>query len=155
MILVGNSCRKVADNFKDVNPGKSSTYPVSGEWWVIYSLNGAPQGDYFKLMTYNLATDKGDSIWVDDSGDFWQETIKIKSKVDVKNKSFSVTDSPNASGNGTSVTLVGGKVLLGAAKTTSGNKSDSIFVKFVYSDDAADTFYCAGYRRTGFQADDH
>ena len=158
-LIAVNACKKDSlDTYGSGDAGKSSTYPVSGEWWVKYSLGTSYESDYYKLLTYNLATNKGDSIWVDDNGDFWNESIKFKSVVDVKNKTFSVKNAVNindGSANPTKVTLLDGKVLLGVATTTSGNKSDSIYVKFIYSDDPADTFVCAGYRRTGFQADDH
>lgn len=154
-LLAVNACKKDSlETYGSGDAGQSSTYPVSGEWWVKYSLGTSYESDYYALLTYNLATNKGDSIWVDDHGDFWAESIKFKAAVDVKNKTFAVKNAQNIN-NSTTVTLLDGKVLLGAATTTAGNKSDSIYVKFIYSDDPADTFVCAGYRRTGFQADDH
>lgn len=139
----------------------ASTYPVSGEWWVRYFLNDAEvSGGYIALLTYNTASDKGDSIWVDDAGDFWNEAIKIKSSVDVANRIFSTTNSVNINDTATvlprtSVTLINGKVLLGATTTTGGNKSDSIYVEFQYSNDPGNTYVAAGYRRTGFYEDEH
>lgn len=158
-LIAVSACKKDAlETYKNNDPGNSSTYPVSGEWWVVYSLNGVAQGGYYALLTYNLATNKGDSIWVDDSGNFWNEAIKFKSAVDVTNKAFSVNNAVNindATATPTKVTLKSGKIILGAATTTGGNKSDSIYVEFQYSDDPGNTYKCGGYRRTGFKADDH
>jgi len=159
IIIAGIVCLAFAACKKDQpTVDVSATYPVSGEWWVQYFLGGTDESGYVKLLTYNTSSNRADSLWVDDNSDFWQEKIKIRSFVDIKNKTFSIKDAVNindARANPTKVTLVDGKVLLGMAKTPGGNKSDSIYVRFIYSDDATDTFVCAGYRRTGFVEDDH
>lgn len=162
LILVINGCRKDIDTYKKVDPGKSSTYPLNGEYWVrldAATIAGSdttwdvdPYGiGYAKIMISNTSTDKGDSIWVDDLGKIWD--FKVKTACNPALRTFSVTKGVDIYLNDTT-TIKNGKLILDKGITKSGNKTDSIYMVIKWKSDAT-TYRLSGVRRTGFQADDY
>jgi hypothetical protein len=85
----------------------------------------------------------------------WQ--FKVRTKVDVANLTF---DAPDVVANyyydSDGVKIKNGKVLHGAARTPSGMPADSIVFYVGFGDDspAFSMYKVAGYRRTGFTADE-
>jgi hypothetical protein len=159
-VLITNGCNK--DYYKKVDPGQSSTYPLNGEYWVRLDAADIKGSDttwtvdpysigYQKIMISNLATNKGDSIWLDDLKNIWPVKVKVACKPALK--TFSVTDGINYYVDD-ATTITNGKLILGKGISKTGNKVDSITM---YSQWASDpTFYrISGVRRTGFQADDY
>lgn len=149
------SCQKLDD--QDVK--YSSTFPVSGEWWVrMLDAEGNVVVDYAKIETYNLASDKGDSIWIDDLGNTW--TFKIKAACNVKAKTFAVDSIPSvAYSKGEpyfiKVDVKDGHVIEKGGLTKGGNVSDSIFMHIGFEDESGTVYTIAGVRRTGFSADEY
>lgn len=92
------SCEKIdsLDDYKSVDIGGTATAKLSGEYFVsldqfdgtdwvddVYSLG------YVKIMVYNTASNRSDSVWIDDLNNW---PMKIRSKVTVSDKSFTKTE---------------------------------------------------------------
>ena len=144
---------------KDFDPGTTSGNKLGNGWWCTLTLGGADVykvGTYF-LNTYNTAADK-DSIWIDDlKGGYG---FKVKAAANFSNLTFATDKSANDYYVGTtafpaSVKIISGKVLPKAGHSLSGNVTDSLFMKAVFSDDVTDTFIVAGTARTGLVEDDY
>jgi hypothetical protein len=153
-LLVGitfYSCQK----YDDPDVKYTSTYPLSGEWWVtLRDTSGEVLADYVKLLTYNLSSDKGDSIWVDDQDNIW--SFKVKAACNVKEKTFAVDSITSVVQDyPIKVAISNGKVILKGGKTKGGNVSDSIYLEIGFEDDPGNTYIISGVRRTGFTADDY
>jgi hypothetical protein len=151
--MIGVSCQE------DLEPGGTKTQDMAGEWWVRYEVETSPGvwedigGSYYKMMTYNTASDT-EEIWVDDLAHFWD--YKVKVPVDLTSKSFSVTAAENASYE-SAVTIESGVVLTGEGTSISGVQTDSIHFLASFDDDdvAFGTKYrVSGHRRTGFLEDE-
>ncbi len=156
------------DEYSDPTVEYTATYPLNGEWFVhLDMLTGADENSdaaadwsldpygagYTKLMMYNTATNRNDSIWIDDLG-FWPTKSKIS--CNAANKSFtSITDAENLLKATATLTVVRGGVYLKGATTEAGNVSDSINIVVTWADDPGTFYRYAGYRRTGFLEDDH
>src|SRR5262249_51814806 len=93
-----------------------------------------------------------DSLWIDDLGHSWQ--FKVKTKIDYSNLTFSGSGVPNQYYNIT-VDIADGKILPKAAKSRSGNVTDSLYFKATFSDDPTTTYVISGTARTGFIEDDY
>ena len=134
-------------------PDKEETVAkkVSNEWWVVLSESGNPLTHEVKLSTYNTASNP-DSIWIDDLENIWE--FKVKAKVDLNNLTFSTDKSQNEYYNIT-VKIANGKILPGAAKSQSGNKTDSIYMEAEFSDDPGTKYVIAGHARTMFSEDEY
>ena len=144
---------------KDFEPGTTSGNKMGNGWWCTLTLGGADVygvGTYF-LNTYNTSANK-DTIWIDDLGNGYG--FKCKAAANFSDLSFSTKSSDNEFFDGTakypaSVNIISGKILPKAGHSLSGNLTDSIFMKAVFSDDVTDTFIVAGTARTGFVEDDY
>jgi len=164
-----SSCNKIdsLDNYKDVNVGQTATMPLNGEYWVKVDIGviGATDTTWYadglgwgwiRIQLYNTASNTKDSIWFSDPNGWWavaktacvpSETL-IKASVPVDNMD------PREAGQ--TVTFLGGKVFLKGTITPGGSVADSISISTKYSDNAAGyIFRYGGYRRTGFQEDEH
>ena len=152
LILLGlYACQK----YEDPKITDTSTYPLSGEWWVrLMDEGGNVLVDYVPFLTYNTSSNKGDSMWVDDEGNTWQ--FKVKAACDVKNKTFKTDSTVSVyPGYNIKVDIKDGTVILKGAKTKTGNVTDSIYMKIGFEDDPGTVYIIAGFRRTGFKADDY
>lgn len=160
-LLGFNSCEMLdnLDDYKSNDPGATNTVKLSGEYYVTldmfdgtnWQIDTYNQG-YVKVMVYNTASNRSDSVWFDDLK-FWP----MKSKISCKSETaeFTACVAPNLYKAAAVVTIVGGKVLTNATKTAAGNVSDSIVVELGWADDAGTQYRYAGYRRTGFLEDEH
>jgi hypothetical protein len=163
------SCSKLYDmNQPDVPAvGNSSTYPLSGEWWVQYFDDPEltivdAYGDWQPLLTYNTAANDGKEMWITDRGNFWVYTVKCP--VNLSGKSFA-GDSLVSTGTYTSggvlnlydikVNVTNGKVIPGGGLSTSGVVCDSIYFEVEFEDNLGTVYYVYGVRRTGFLEDEH
>lgn len=154
-------CEKLHDLNKPKDPGIefTSTYPLSGEWWIqYYEFDGTtytnPGYGYFPLFTSNTAADDGKEMWISDDGSFWTYTVKCP--VDMTSLTFG--------GDALTSTVADyhiwlnvseGKVIKDGGKSPSGVVVDSIFCKIEFEDDPGFFYYAAGVRKTGFLEDEH
>jgi len=127
---------------------------MAGEWWINVLVDGEDIGAGFNLITTsNTAANNETDLLLDDH-ELWP--AKVVTKVNLGGMTF--TAAPNLANlydSDIKVSVIEGKILKGAATTPGGNKTDSIYVKFEFSDDAGTQYEYAGYRRTGFQEDEH
>lgn len=157
--------------------GGTSVENVAGHWTVTFYQSGT-QMDLTKktstdldalkdwsaasnkvsIYTYNTADNLNNVMWFSDysaksaDASFWK--YKIKVNVNYAAKTFSCDTIANTSYTGCNITVVGGKILPGAATTPRGAKADSIVAYVQFSDDSKPNVYkMTGYRYTGFSAD--
>ncbi len=145
--------------------GETATVAAAGDWYVTYdgadSAGNVVAEDIFgmgytHLLTYNLASNVSNQMYVDDQGYFWE--YKVKVNLDLDNLTFSATDAANEYYD-CNVTIEGGKILPGAATNPHGTAADSIVFYVTYSDDPYIGYYydklkVSGYRYTGLASDD-
>jgi hypothetical protein len=149
-LLVLSSCKK---NLPTI--GGTSAQKVANEWWVTLD-QGSTKDVYgighFKIATYNTA-DNNNQIWIDDFGNGWQ--VKFKSTVNYDNLTF--TSDPKAANQYYAITVnqTDGKILLNAGHSKSGNVTDSIHMKVVFSDDPTTVYEMNGTARTMFVEDEY
>ena len=160
--------------------GKTQTADLAGQWYVLYKgvdANGniVPglddlNGGYSLALTFSVASDAADSIWVSDTENSNFLGYQVKVPCNLGELTFgSETEEPNRhpystgieEGDITGKAVVSrGKILLGAAKTPSGMPADSIYFEVKLSDDAkaaskgCDHYQVVGYRYTGLEKDD-
>ncbi|PWT95419.1 MAG: hypothetical protein C5B52_17900 [Bacteroidetes bacterium] len=139
---------------KDEPIGGTATQSLANEWWVQILVDGSPVApDFFKLGTYNIATNVNNQMWIDDFRQIWP--FKIKVDVNAEGKTFSASNAASEYSNIT-VTVTNGKVLTNAAKgPISKAVTDSLYFEAVFSDDPGTTYQFTGYARTRFSEDDH
>jgi hypothetical protein len=154
-------------------------HELAGEWFVETSVGGTVVLGHERIMTYNLASATGDSIWFDDLGHIWPVRAKISANpggasFNGTNDNLEVTwttydtadiirdpnvdpiDSVTVTGTGyETVTIVEGKIMGDAASSKTGVTADSIYIKATFSDDPGTEYEIAGHRRTGFVEDDY
>ena len=160
--------------------GKTETAALAGQWYVMYNgvdANGniVPGFEDFNegyslALTFSVASNAKDSIWVSDTEEskFLGYQVKVPCNLDALTFG-SDTEEPNrhpdskgiGKGYITDKAVVSkGKILLGAAKTPSGMPADSIYFEVKLSDDALaasygyDHYQVVGYRYTGLAADE-
>ncbi|MDP4274435.1 MAG: lipid-binding protein [Bacteroidota bacterium] len=172
------------ETMKDYDEQYAATYPISGEWWVRYTINGKDTLalGYTKLITTNTTANVASEILA--IGKTRLFNYNFKSGSDVAALTFSVTNSANTNASDAALinfpkfTVANGKVILKSAKANSGTLCDSI--NFEWKLDAAavdsvnkyyanhtellphihftnptETIVVSGIRRTGFSIDDH
>jgi len=138
----------------------SAVWPLSGEWWVQYSLEDGTDvsGGYMALHTYNTAAEDVNKLWVSDAAaHFWIYTAKVD--CDVPSRTFSGSVASAAIDGDVpydiNITITDGKVLEDGGFSTSGVVCDSIYFKIEFEDDPGTKYVVAGVRRTGFLEDEH
>jgi hypothetical protein len=159
-------CEKLHDlnQPKDPDTKYSSTYPLSGEWWVqYYTFDGTAYSEiglgHVPLFTSNTAADDGKEMWISDDGTFWTYTVKCP--VDMSSLTFSgdslISTADDGDGNPYDiwVNIAEGKVIKNGGKSPSGVVMDSIFFKMEFEDEPGSFYYAAGIRKTGFLEDEY
>lgn len=156
IIGLGTSCNY--DTYEDPEIDYTSTYPINGEYWVQYLLDDGSgnlvdvyNGGHTILTITNDARNQGDSLVIYDNKNFWQ--FKVKAAVDMKTKTWSVTDGYDYIWND-ATTIANGKFLEGEGLSRDGNVTDSIYMEITWASDPTETFICAGVRKTGFLEDE-
>ena len=124
---------------------------MTGEWWVAMSAGGSDFG-YFLFTTYNTASNSTSEMFLDDLHNFWD--FKVRASINFDAKTFSGTDLTNLSYE-SSVTITNGTITMKSTESTGGNITDGISFDLEFSDDAGTIYHGEGYRRTGFQEDEH
>jgi hypothetical protein len=144
---------------EEPDPGGTKVQDLAGEWWVKYEVETSPGvyedilGGYYKMMTYNTASDT-EEIWVDDLEHFWE--YKVKVPVNLTSKTFAVTGAANASYE-SAVTIESGVIITGGGMSVSGVQTDSIHFVASFDDDDSPfgtQYRVSGHRRTGFLEDE-
>jgi len=144
---------------KATEPGGTAVQNMAGEWWITCEYQDAGVWKdvgkgHFILSTYNTAANKSTEMWVNDVV-FWNFHSIVN--VDYLASTFSTKDSvsTNSADYPTEKVLItNGKILKNAAKTPSGVAADSIVFFAAFNDDSGPIVYkYAGFRRTGFPAD--
>lgn len=131
----------------------TSTYKMSGEWFIRFYTGGAAVTPYHKIISYNTADPSASQIWVDDLN---FQPFKAKFDVDYPTLTFkALSNIPNAANTGKTIKVLEGKVLTGAGKSKSGVSVDSIYMKLEFSEEAGTIYEVAGHQRTGFFEDEY
>lgn len=144
----------------------SSTYPISGQWWVKLDVETGPNEwsevvGYSKLLTFNTASNSMDTIWISDldpsngfAASLWD--FQVKCPIDLTDNSFGMQDSAIniVEDYNIKIKVYDGFVSLGDATSISGVETDSINFKIVFEDDPGSVYRISGHRRTGFVEDD-
>lgn len=142
---------------------------MAGQWYVTmdgYYADGSEMledpfglGQFLILTSNSAANIATEMILADEEDDsFWNFRCKIKA--DPATMTFSATDSENFSYEDCTVTVTGGKIVKGGAKTPSGQPADYIEFHILFSDDTYapkgywDDMFIHGYRYTGLAADE-
>lgn len=146
------SCDRVGNGKEDV--GGTSTQDMAGDWYVTTSVGKSVVLGYKKITTYNTSVNDGKEMWVDDLKNIWW--FKVKSPINYSAKTFSGSKLHSSiEGYDVDVNITNGKIIPNAAKTSGGNKSDSISFDAEFSDDPGTIYHIGGYKRTGFAEDEH
>ncbi len=142
----------------------SVVWPMSGEWYVTYGIDGNIVKDYTLLYTYNTASESTSEFWISDGGNtgsnnatFW--SYCVKTPLNLEAKTFSGTDLVSTADwqgepYSIKVNITNGKVIKDGTKSKTGVVSDSIYFEIEFEDDPGTIFQCSGHRRTGFLEDE-
>jgi hypothetical protein len=128
---------------------------MCGEWYILMLEDGEDVGrGYHLISTSNTAANNETDLILDDH-DTWP--AKVITKVNLGAMTFDAAPNlPNMYDAAVGVSILEGKIIKGAATTTGGNKTDSIYVKFEFVEKGEKSVIdFAGYRRTGFLEDEH
>ena len=155
------SCDKLdgLDDYKSVEIGGTATQKLCGEYFVTldafdgtnWVVDAYSQG-YVKVLVYNTANDRADSVWFNDLK-FWPTLARISCKATTAE--FTACTADNLSKAGETVTVTSGKVIPNGCYTAANNITDSLVIELEWSDDAGSLYRYAGYKRTGFLEDEH
>lgn len=152
VIISLGACKK-----DQVDPGGTATKAMANEWWV--QIDG--DGDYYHFATYNTSSNSTNEMILDDYASFWGNStdgrVAGKIKINLTDKTFSATNSPNLNPNyDVKFTVKEGKIIPNGAKgVVSKAVTDSITFKIEFSDDPGTVYNLSGYARTRFGEDDH
>ena len=143
------------ETYDDPEVKYSSTYPVSGEWYIEYYVGNSQVSDYLLHTISNTAADDRKEIWIGDDGHFWE--YKVKCPVNMSSLTFSGSNLTSVVEDyNIKVTITNGKVLEKVVLAPSGVKTDSIYFEVQFEDDDdALTYIAKGYKKTGFLEDEH
>jgi len=138
----------------DPKPGGTNVQAMTGEWWIRVLVGSTDvAGGYHLITTANTAANTDTDLQLDDGG-LWP--AKIVAKVDMNGLTFTPAANLNNMRSSTiKVSVIEGKVVKDGAITPGENTTDLISVKFEFSDDPGTVYEYTGYRRTGFQEDEH
>lgn len=138
----------------DPDVGGTTTQAVAGEWFTTFTIGGEDVYGlgYQLITTSNTAANTAGEFLITDDGHTWD--YKVKSPLNLDAKTFGGTGLTNLAYDIT-VNIANGKILPGAATSSGGNVTDSIYFEAEFSDDPGTIYQVAGYRRTGFLEDEH
>jgi hypothetical protein len=145
---------------KELEPSGTATQKFSGDWWV-FILEDDGEGNfidlfeegYLLLSTYNTAANVPDKLFVDFNYEF--VPVKVIANLNQSENVIIGENLFNYYDEELEVNILSGTVIRNAATTSGGNVSDSIYIEFEYTSDPGYIFKLAGYRRTGFEEDEH
>jgi hypothetical protein len=132
---------------------------MCGEWYVGVFIEGEDVGGgYYLITTSNTAANNETDLIVNDHELLVPDAppLSVVAKVNLAGMTFDKADKlPNMTTGEAAISIIEGKILKGAATSTGGNKTDSIYVKFAFENDPTTEWVYSGYRRTGFLEDEH
>lgn len=145
----------------ETEPGGTAVEKMAGTWYVTWEYKNAQGkwedalGGTVEVNTYNTAANVPTEMWLRE-GYLLRTAIKVST--DYNARTFEAAEqtiavSPAMWGAPEiTLSITDGKVLAGAATTPSGMPADSIV--FFVNVQGDDTYKVAGFRRTGFPADE-
>lgn len=138
----------------DPEVGGTVTEAVAGEWWTTFTVGGEDIYGlgYTVITTSNTAANIPTEFLISDEGHTWN--YKVKSPLNLDAKTFGGDSLQNLAYD-IKLNIMNGKIIPGAATSTGGNVTDSIYFEVIFADDPGTTYEVAGYRRTGFLEDEH
>jgi hypothetical protein len=151
-VVILSSCKK------DVQVGGTAVQELAGDWYVrVYNQNGTlASPSYYTIHSYNTAANAATEMWFEDH--FYDTKFKVP--VSPSTLTFGGTAAIKNSDPEyeVEITLTNGKIIKkGTIGPASKSPTDSIYYEVQYSDDdpANKKYYMGGYKRTGFEDDDH
>jgi len=148
--LVLSSC----DLGEEPEIGGVAIQEMTGEWWTTFTVGGEDIYGlgYSLITTYNTAANSTSEMWLDDIEHTW--AYKLRVPINFEGRTFSGTDLVNEAYEITA-TVTNGSITHGNTMSTDGNITDGISFDIEFSDDPGTIYHVEGYRRTGFQEDEH
>lgn len=140
----------------DPDSGGTATEAVAGEWFTTFTIEGEDVYGlgYQLITTSNTAANVPTEFLIADDGHTWNYRVKCPLNLDARtfggNGLISLVPD-----YGIAVNIANGKILPGAATSSGGNVTDSIYFEVEFEDDPGTIYQVAGYRRTGFLEDEH
>lgn len=160
LLLLGVSCEQ-----DEIDPGKVKFNELSGEWFVnydhaVYGLDPFGVG-YTRIITSSTASESETEMIITDESNFWD--YRVKSAMSISDKTFGSVDQVDnlVADYGIKVIVENGKIIEDAVTLPSGLVADSIYFEIWFEDlEGAtgienDRLIVSGYRRTGFEEDEH
>lgn len=185
MLLAGFGVISCDDVETDEKPGGTAVEEMAGTWTVTFEqsvdeynylfeggvdpkLSSLSADDLAKqtwedvdgkgkvsIMTSNTAANVPTEMWFIDKnfGGSSAAPYLAKCTIDYKARTFEVKDAKQS--DGSTIDIIGGKILPGAATTPRGVKADSIvaYVKYSGNQDGFTYMKMSGYRYTGYAED--
>jgi hypothetical protein len=127
---------------------------MTGEWWVTFTVGGDDIYGlgYTMITTYNTAANSTTEMWLDDLKHTWG--FKLRTPVNLDALSFAGSNLAEQYFDITA-SVTNGVITKGKTETSGGNMTDGISFDVEFSDDPGTVYHVEGYRRTGFQEDEH
>ncbi len=127
---------------------------MTGEWWTTFTVDGEDIYGlgYSMITTYNSAANGTNEMWLDDLQHTWGYKLRIP--INFEARSFAGNDLAEQY-FGVTATVSNGVITHGNTETSGGNITDGIAFDIEFSDDPGTIYHVEGYRRTGFQEDEH
>lgn len=159
------ACVLASCKTEEIDPGAAANNDLSGEWFVNYdhSVYGPdPFGvGYTRLLTSTTASQSATDLIITDEDNFW--SFRVKAKMDVAAKTFGSPDTlvSYIEDYDIKVLVRNGRIIEDAVTAASGVVTDSIYFEVWFEDlegatgIPGDTLFVSGYRRTGFDEDEH
>jgi hypothetical protein len=148
VLIAFSSCKK---EYPDV--GGTAAEKMANEWWAELKLDGVSLTNFEKIATYNTSANTNE-IWVDDMHGLWD--FKVKATADFNALTFSASQAVSVVPNyDIKVDITDGKIISNAAKSKTGNITDSIYMKVEFEDDPGTIYTIEGHARTRFAEDDY
>ena len=145
----------------ETEPGGTAVEKMAGRWYVTWEQKNA-QGEWedvlggtVELNTYNTAANVPTEMWLKEG---YLLNTALKVATNYAGRTFEMAEqtvsvAPEVWGaSEITLNITDGKVLADAATTPSGMPADSIV--FFVNVQGDDTYKIAGFRRTGFPADE-
>ena len=123
----------------------------AGDWYVVFQLDGETLTNPAEIHTFNTASNIKNEFWIQDFA-VWGFQIKAQGNDDLTFASIDGTDISEFGENGT---ITNGKIMIDAAKSKTGNVTDSIYMEVVFESDPGETYVIAGHKRTRWPEDDY
>lgn len=143
----------------ETDPGGTEVEKMAGDWVVTWEYQEDGKwvdmlGGTVLLNTYNTAANVPTEMWLKEGyiiNKAFKVNIDYKARTFAGRETMKVKSAPFKAD--IEFTYEDGKIIEGAATTPRGMPADSIVFYIKIKDD--DTYKVAGFRRTGFEEDEH